>query len=1028
MSSPKAISGYLSPQKVVPGARGPVRAERSSSTAGSSESSDKTLVPPKCHPRTRENLRSLISEWRKGLSKHRAHSVWWLLGPPGTGKSAIASTAVAEARRDKQPCAAYFFGHSSSNHPLDVIPSLSDQLRKQIPAYDHLVEERLSVDRSILRKIIHTQFRELIAEPLQSLHSQTPFSHPIVIILDGIDQCPENNNQRDFVRLLDNHCGSQTKMNVPLLWIVISRPEWHLKQMLDYGGIRNKCDRYHVVNDEEETLQQDVYTVIEDGFEDIKRKFSDVVPKDWPSKAYIRKLTESSTPLFSVAVSALQFIGSEERHDPVVGLETYLDFVCMASDSTASIAAPLRSFQATDSLYITMLKGVPNEHLSNLMNILCLRASYTGGNLSACLEANILHLDQSSFYAALDEMHSILRIPPPDQATEKGMIFYHSSFLDFLKDPERSGKFASEFKDSYSEVALTTLQWYDILLTSDINNASRLEWRPETDTEFLFDGIRNVVSEVAWSVCCQTTGDGAQKVLETLSHFDSQRLERFVENERRLIPFLNWLHENDSHEGVLRPRSAGLRSRLLFWRATRSSPVSFPLRVERCKIVEHVSISSEGKISSKPKHSADFRIGSRTNGCYVRIQHDLPAYPASKESLVGFISVLQERVLGSEERYKALLQKTGAEAQQILDILDAVLSSPLNVVSDAVRPRIVKTLSRLSTSSRRYPRQLILQGIETENSELGRGGYGVVFKGTYKGNQICVKTGKSPGSDKKRNETMVKVFLREAVLWSHLIHPNVLPLYGIFQPNNQSAIGLVSPWMANGNMSDFLNQSPNTPRMPLIHDVLAGLKYLHQHHVVHGDLKGLNILIDGGGTAYLADFGLSTLIQIDPIGTASTQPGGKGTYRWMAPELLEENSKRPDFHSDIYSISSVMLEAFTGKIPFHGLTEVILFRRLSDPSQYKPDRPDETAAPELTDGIWRIMQDCWIKDPAERLKVGQIIERLAGLGFSPSPRATTASRSKVPTRTGTIYDSDIMFVKDTLGILKPDHPTNALRV
>ncbi|KXN91592.1 Serine/threonine-protein kinase HT1, partial [Leucoagaricus sp. SymC.cos] len=599
----------------------------------------------------------------------------------------------------------------------------------------------------------------------------------------------------------------------------------------------------------------------------------------WPSKAYIRKLAESSSPLFSVAMSALQFIGNGKLHDPIVGLEAYLDFVCMASDSTTSVAAPLSSFQATDSLYSKMLNAVPDEHFPTLMSILCLRASYTGRDLSACVEANILNIDQSSFYAALDGMHSILRVPPPDLANKQGMTFYHPSFLDFLKDPNRSGKFAPEFKKSYSDVAQATLQWYDVLLSSGINSgynklASRLKWRPDTDARLLLGGIRNVVSE-------------------------------------------------DSHEGVLRPKSASLKSRLLFWRAMRSSPASFPLRVERCKIVEHVSIS-EGKISSKPKHSADFRIGSRTNGCY-----------------------------------------TGAEAQQILDILDAVLSSPLNVVSDAARPRIVKTLSRLSTSSRRYPRQLILQGIETENSELGSGAYGVVSKGTYKGNQICVKMGRSQGND-KRNDAMVKVFLREAVLWSHLLHPNVLPLYGIFQPNNQGAIGLVSPWMPNGNMLEYLEKNPNTPRMPLIHDVLAGLIYLHQHHVVHGDLKGVNILIDDGGTACLADFGLSTLI--DPIGTVSTLPGGKGTYRWMAPE------------------------AFTGQIPFHDLTQATLLRRLSNPSQYKPDRPNKTAAPELTDGIWHIMQDCWSKDPSRRPEVGTVIQRLAGLGFSPSPRALTASR------------------------------------
>ncbi|KXN81418.1 hypothetical protein AN958_04738 [Leucoagaricus sp. SymC.cos] len=429
--------------------------------------------PPPCHPETRKELRIWISKWRRG--EDRTSSVFWLLGSPGTGKSAIASTVAAEAKQDGQPCAAYFFGRSNTpDNPLNVIPSLTLQFRKQIQVYEDFIQDRLSSDPQIFQKTIQTQFKELIFDPFRDTLVRKSLPHPIIIILDGIDQCPElksnepegKDTQRDFIKLLNYHDGSLSEVHTaPLLWIVSSRPEWHIKQMLRPGGIGDKFFQHHVTDDEENLLQ-DVRTLVQDGLGKIKQKYEDSVPKDWPSEGYIDNVAEASSPLFSVAMSALQFIGDGERHDPVVGLETYLDFVHMASDKTI-VAAPLSSFEATDELYRGMLRDVPSEHLSNLMAVLCLRTLYTGKGLSACLEANILGLEHSLFYAALDRMHSIIRVPPLDVADEQEITFYHPSFLDFLKDPKRPRRFASNFKRSYSTVACSTLHWYNVLLSAD---------------------------------------------------------------------------------------------------------------------------------------------------------------------------------------------------------------------------------------------------------------------------------------------------------------------------------------------------------------------------------------------------------------------------------------------------------------------------------------------------------------------------------------------------------------------------------
>lgn len=72
-----------------------------------------------------------------------------------------------------------------------------------------------------------------------------------------------------------------------------------------------------------------------------------------------------------------------------------------------------------------------------------------------------------------------------------------------------------------------------------------------------------------------------------------------------------------------------------------------------------------------------------------------------------------------------------------------------------------------------------------------------------------------------------------------------------------------------------------------------------------------NILVDDGGNACLADFGLASVLH--DTGTLSQSVSGQGTLRWMAPELLlceegVENGGRPSVASDIYALAIVIWE------------------------------------------------------------------------------------------------------------------------
>ncbi|KAF9512216.1 hypothetical protein BS47DRAFT_1102295 [Hydnum rufescens UP504] len=133
---------------------------------------------------------------------------------------------------------------------------------------------------------------------------------------------------------------------------------------------------------------------------------------------------------------------------------------------------------------------------------------------------------------------------------------------------------------------------------------------------------------------------------------------------------------------------------------------------------------------------------------------------------------------------------------------------------------------------------------------------------------------------------------REALVWKSLNHVNIVPLFGFI--SGKLGPGLVSPWYSKGNVHQYVQRVPHVRREPLCEDVARGLRYLHEHDppIIHGDLKGANVLVALNGRAALCDFGLSVKLDGDPTGFTSSAIGG--TLRFMTYEQLNGN---PGFRS-----------------------------------------------------------------------------------------------------------------------------------
>ncbi|CAI0427243.1 unnamed protein product [Linum tenue] len=196
--------------------------------------------------------------------------------------------------------------------------------------------------------------------------------------------------------------------------------------------------------------------------------------------------------------------------------------------------------------------------------------------------------------------------------------------------------------------------------------------------------------------------------------------------------------------------------------------------------------------------------------------------------------------------------------------------------------------------------------------ELGRGGFGVVFRGVLPKSKIEIAV-KRVSHDTQQG---MRAFVAEIVTIGRLSHRNLVGLLGYCRRKGE--LLLVYDYMPNSSLDRYIYDQPKLvlewwQRFKVIKGVASGLCYLHQgcdQVVIHRDVKASNVLLDSEWNGRLGDFGLARLYDhgSDPRTTHVA-----GTPGYLAPDHARTGKATPG--SDVYAFGAFLLEVACGRRP-----------------------------------------------------------------------------------------------------------------
>ncbi|CAG2101421.1 unnamed protein product [Medioppia subpectinata] len=269
---------------------------------------------------------------------------------------------------------------------------------------------------------------------------------------------------------------------------------------------------------------------------------------------------------------------------------------------------------------------------------------------------------------------------------------------------------------------------------------------------------------------------------------------------------------------------------------------------------------------------------------------------------------------------------------------------------------------------------------------IGIGGFGKVYKGIWRGDEVAVKAARQD-----LNEDISEVLAgvrQEARLFWALDHPNIVHLIGVClkEPN----LCLVMEYLRGGSLNRVLSGKHIPPAVicEWAIQIADGMNYLHKKtpiSLIHRDLKSSNVLlnepIDDDNwfrkTLKITDLGLAREL------SKTTRMSQAGTYAWMAPEVIKSSTFSKA--SDVWSYGVVVWEILTGEMPYKGIDALAVAYGVAMNKLILPI--PSSCPPEFK----ALLEACWDETPHNRPDFESILNSLIDIANSQFPETNAES-------------------------------------
>ncbi|KAJ7875853.1 hypothetical protein B0H13DRAFT_2668785 [Mycena leptocephala] len=370
-------------------------------------------------------------------------SVYWLNGMAGAGKSAIARSFARLLDSDlyKLLGASFFCSRASETRSRvnRIIPTIAYQLACRSKTYEIAVVDVLknNRDRSLVLCRLQEQFTKLII-PSSAAEGTYP---TLVVIIDALDECSDNEATRDFLKTLlrSNHSG--------IKFFLTSRPEIHIQEEL----VHQYSFRLHDI--EADIVTSDVRRYVDNELSTISRR---IEAPGWPSLAEIASLTRLAGPSFIFAFTVVNYLSQsglvmEDRRIRLHDVLVPPPGITPGDPDTSRTGVIDRLYT---EIFATASKGKENREIlrmrTALETVVCAQEPLSIAVISALTNAG--HKDTG---IVLAPFRSVMDIP---HSADGPIHLFHASFAEYVTDTRRSHQHALDARHRHLLLTVACLQ------------------------------------------------------------------------------------------------------------------------------------------------------------------------------------------------------------------------------------------------------------------------------------------------------------------------------------------------------------------------------------------------------------------------------------------------------------------------------------------------------------------------------------------------------------------------------------------